>query len=126
MSQPIKQKVKRSGFCYKFSSFLRDNDNYGHPVTLTYKKFPEFRSPLGGLISLLITLFMLSFFGYLMNQCITRQQVQVLSSTIRSDLNEDPTVLTLNISNFDIAFLPFISSGQNALNATNVDQYLFF
>jgi hypothetical protein len=51
--------VKKTG-CNRF---LENFDTYGIPVNLTYQKDPEIKSSLGGLMTILSRLLILTFLG---------------------------------------------------------------
>jgi len=47
-------------------------DIYAKPITMTYRGKEKFRSVFGGLISLIILLFIASIFGYKLRDMINR------------------------------------------------------
>lgn len=51
--------VKKTG-CNRF---LENLDTYGVPVNLTYKKNPEIKSSLGGLMTILSRLLIITYLG---------------------------------------------------------------
>ena len=61
--------VKKTG-CNRF---LMKLDTYGVPVTLTYKKIPEIRSSLGGLMTILSILLILTYLGMQFKNVINRK-----------------------------------------------------
>lgn len=46
---------------WKFGSFLRQCDFFGHPITFTYKRHSEYRSEVGGVMSLIVFIGMLIY-----------------------------------------------------------------
>ncbi len=61
--------VKKTG-CKRF---LLKLDTYGVPVTLTYKKNPEIRSSLGGLMTILSILLILTYLRMQFKNVINRK-----------------------------------------------------
>ena len=49
-------------------------DIYAKPITMTYRGREKFRSVLGGMISLLIVIFIICIFGYKMRDMINRSR----------------------------------------------------
>ena len=49
-------------------------DIYAKPITMTYRGREKFRSVFGGMISLLIVVFIFCIFGYKMRDMINRSQ----------------------------------------------------
>ncbi len=61
--------VKKTG-CNRF---LQKLDTYGIPVTLTYKKNPEIRSSLGGLMTIVSRLLILAYLSLQFRNVINRK-----------------------------------------------------
>ena len=55
------------------SNFLRSLDRFGHPITLTYRKSPTFKSVLGGVMTILVFAALSAYWSYLFRQCILRE-----------------------------------------------------
>lgn len=55
------------------NSFLQKMDTYGVPVTLTYHKNPEIRSSLGGLMTILSRVLILTYLGLQFKNVINRK-----------------------------------------------------
>jgi len=53
--------------------FLKKLDTYGVPVTLTYQKNPEIRSSLGGLMTILSRLLILTYLGLQFKDVVRRK-----------------------------------------------------
>ena len=98
---------KKSAIMKKAKRFLKTFDQYGHPVTLQYKKDSSFRTPFGGFISLLMMLGLFVWFIILMRETINRENFTIVNSILRRDPNLESDSLILNRTNFDIAFAPF-------------------
>lgn len=60
---------KRRGF----QSIIKGIDNYGYPITLTYKNKTEYKSLLGGLITILFRLIVFIYIVYALKELITRR-----------------------------------------------------
>lgn len=61
---PVTNKNKSYSLRRKILGLIRGIDAFGHPINLTYKKDPTFKSVLGGLFTLLAR-FESSSFSYL-------------------------------------------------------------
>ena len=53
---------------------LKTFDIYAKPITMTYKGKEKFRSKFGGLVSLILLLFIISIFAYKFRDMINRNQ----------------------------------------------------
>ena len=80
-----------------FFNLIRSCDYFSQPITLRYKKEPEYQSVLGGLLS--ITL-MICFIGIFFNNLLFTFQKKLISST--TDLFEelDPSSMDIDTSQF--------------------------
>lgn len=59
-------------FRYWLSESLRKFDIFGHPVTLRYKNHPDYKSELGGFVSLIFVLGIAGYFSFLLGQNLTQ------------------------------------------------------
>ena len=64
--EKIQAKVHNRGLLHRVDHWLKHIDQFGHPVSLTFGHHPEFRSSVGGLISILVTALMTIYFFYLL------------------------------------------------------------
>jgi hypothetical protein len=85
----------------KISAFLSSQDSHGHPIQLTFDGETEYRSPLGGILSLFSKALVLSYFLYLVKQVFSRDQYTVMSSLIKN-VDDSFQGLVLTDHNFDI------------------------
>jgi hypothetical protein len=102
--------------------FLRQYDCFGHPITFTYKRYPEYRSKLGGLISLSVFIGMLIYSIIIFKETVKREVYTVTSSTTKRDLFFENTTLSLTKDNFDIAYM--LSGIKNKTVMDNIQDYL--
>jgi len=82
-------------------------DRYGHPILLTFEGNPEYRSSIGGIVSILTRLLVASYFIYLVGEFLRREKYTVSSSVMKnSPLNIGPTTdIQLTKNNFDFIIL---------------------
>lgn len=86
MSSSITTKMKPPSFFNKSLDYLRKIDTFGHPITLTYKGEPTFKSPLGGFFTLAVYAIVISYFLTLLKGVITRENFTVTNTIKRRDL----------------------------------------
>ncbi len=102
----MKTKLKRKrGFGHSCSAFLKFNDTIGYPISLTYKGAHSYKSTLGGIISILTKLVILTYFFFQLKIVYTRDRGVITCQHKKRDLSnikESPPV-ELNNDNFRIA-----------------------
>ena len=57
----IAAKAKRTRNC---SSFVKELDQYGYPITLTYKNDTEYKSVFGGIATLFFRILVFLYLGF--------------------------------------------------------------
>ena len=87
----------------RFSTFIKNMDHYGYPVTLTYKNDTEYKSILGGIVTLMFRIIVLTFVIFQMNDII-RKKRDIVWRTVHNNLVKDETPYNLTRDNFDIAW----------------------
>lgn len=97
----------------KISRWLRNFDVYGKPVTMTYRGKDKFQTTCGGVISLIVLLFILSVFSYKLRDLVLRNHTQVKKNTLVSISNSYTPPENLSAKNITIAFMlsDFYGSG---------------
>ena len=108
----------------KFEKFLEIFDYSGKQMNLTYKGHQTFHSVIGGVMTILTRLAILSYVLYSLKDVITQKNTIINKNTYK-DTSIDPTVVILNISNFDIGI--YIQYGNNASNPDvllHLDKYI--
>lgn len=96
-------KIKGPSILNKTMQYLRRIDNFGHPITLTYKGDSTFKSPLGGFFTLAVYAIVLSFFFTLLKAVIIRDNFTVTNTYTKRDIQDTSSILDLSIDNFEIA-----------------------
>lgn len=84
--------------------FVEDLDFYAMPVTMSIRGKDKFRTLLGGVISLILILFIISVFGYKLNDMINRNLTQIKKNTLVSVSNSYLPPLDLSAKNITVAF----------------------
>lgn len=103
---------------------LRSFDSFGHPVTLTYKNYSEYRSIFGGVSSLIINLVIFIYGMILLSNTISKADSLVSTSISKVDLTDGSYYsLVLNKDNFDIAYQPSYSGSNPNISPSNVNLY---
>ena len=65
ISPLIRSRKRNQGILDKMGALIRGIDQFGHPVSLTYKENSKYRSSLGGFITILCYFAILGYFLYL-------------------------------------------------------------
>eukprot|EP00347_Sterkiella_histriomuscorum_P010053 403338865 len=81
---------------------IRNNDAFGHPITLSYKDSSTYKSVFGGIVTLFSRI---ALFAYFLVQIISvwqRQTYNIATSTTYENLSVSGKQIILNTSNFDI------------------------
>ena len=81
--------VKKKGGC---NSFLQKLDSFGIPVSLTYKENPEIKSSLGGMMTILSRLLIITYLGLQFSDVI-RRKYTLQTSSLKKNFFEDDTML---------------------------------
>lgn len=84
---------------------LEKQDSFGYPITLTHKGSAYYRSPLGGILSIIIKLIILAYFVYQLRSVFIRDKINVRISK-HANYEHDPS-LNLTLDNFNVAFRLF-------------------
>lgn len=69
------------------ANIIKQCDLYAKPINITYKGKDKFRTALGGSISILVTLFLVSMLIYKLNVMINREGTSVRKDTLVSVSN---------------------------------------
>ena len=87
---------------YRLNSLLRTQDNYGHPINLTYKSDTTYKSTLGGVLSLIAKIGMIIFFIVELKNVFSKQfRLTVTEKLINTAI--DPASIHLDRHKFDFA-----------------------
>ena len=68
----------------KLKNLLKSVDIYAKPIQLTYQGREKFRSTCGGLLSLLVIMFIVSVFAYNIRDLLNRTRTQIKKNTVVS------------------------------------------
>ena len=98
MSISVKSRKNRG-----FSTFIKNMDHYGYPITLTYRNDTEFKSILGGIVTLGFRIVVFTFVIFQMKDIIQKKR-DVVWRTVHNNLVKDETPFNLTKENFDIAW----------------------
>eukprot|EP00347_Sterkiella_histriomuscorum_P006788 403351429 len=104
-----------------FVGQLRSIDRFGYPVSLTYKNNQTFTSGFGGCMTLLSVVSLIIYFGFMLNDVISRNRYIITESTYLRDLYTDTTEYKFSQKTFDYAVYPVYAGFNPAV--TNMHQY---
>eukprot|EP00347_Sterkiella_histriomuscorum_P013103 403366005 len=85
----------------KIKSWIRTIDMYGAPLTLRYKSNEKYKTILGGGVTLLSRILILSFFIYSLLD-VYEQKNNIVKKTLFKDKFTDNTRLKIDLDNFDV------------------------
>ena len=105
------KKMKVKTLAERAKMIIKDCDTYGVPIQFQFKNESQYKSVLGGSLTILAFLGILVYFLILLQQVITRQNYTVTVSQSKVDFNDQSKFLNLNSDNFDLGIL--ITCGRN-------------
>ena len=84
------------------ATWIKEKDNFGVPVSLTYKADPFIKSTYGGSLTLTARIGILIV---LILQCasVINKSATITTGFYRRDIKTDPTEYNLNVANFGYA-----------------------
>jgi hypothetical protein len=107
----------------KFSRYLASIDSFGYPVSLKYQRHQEFKSSIGGAVTVFVFMILGGFLAILLYRCISNETVKVYSYLEKVNRVRDiHRNLTLTPENFDVGVY-FGYIGTNRSVADNLDLY---
>lgn len=105
---------------------MKELDAFGYPVSLKYEKHQEFRSAVGGAVTLAVFFGLAAFFGILLTRIITNETVKVESYLERiNQVTDTNRNLLLTRDNFDFGmYVGYI--GDNQTIGDNLHRYVSY
>lgn len=85
--------------------FIKSVDIYAKPIQLTYKGKEKFSTSCGGLMSLIVYIFVIGTFVYNLRDLIDRRQTLIKKNTLVSPANEYLEPENLSKKNITVAFM---------------------
>lgn len=70
---------KPFGFRDRIVRTFKQLDMFGHPITLKYKNEAQYKSTIGGVITLIVLMGLLTYCGILLRQMFSKQTFTVIS-----------------------------------------------
>ena len=70
MNIAVKSHKRRS-----LRGIIKSVDMYGHPINLSYKNSPEYKSVFGGILTLMFRILVILFFSYKILQLFQRKSL---------------------------------------------------
>jgi hypothetical protein len=83
---------------------LKSVDIYAKPINLTYQGKEKFRSACGGMMSMLVILFIVSVFAYNLLDLLYRSRTQIKKNTIVQQTNSYTPPENLSARNITVAY----------------------
>ena len=90
---------KRKNAC---KNYLKSFDLFGIPISLKYKGEDTFKTPIGGIVSIISYLSVLAFVLFDLNAVIARESTVKVKSVLK-DVTDYNEVYNLTHDNFDLA-----------------------
>ena len=105
-----------------FGQKVRDWDQFGIPISLTYQGDTEYKTNIGGCTSIIVILIIYYYAAILLRSVINREQSTVTVNTIQTDLTYDPTSYNIGQNGFTFGVALVHSNGSDImLDPTVVD-----
>ena len=95
---------------------ITSRDLFGIPVSLTYDGEGEFKTGIGGFVSVIVTLILLAYSIQLFKVLVMRESATVTKNTVQTDLTYDPTRHELSQNGFDFGVALVHSDGTDIMN----------
>jgi len=101
---------RKKSLLSKSTDLLRSFDMYGKNIMFTYKGESQYKTHLGGIISVFVFVVIIAYIVYIFRILFTRVDKSISSTSLIQDIYQDSTIHYPAQSNFDIAF-KFVSNG---------------
>eukprot|EP00347_Sterkiella_histriomuscorum_P018344 403345864 len=103
--------------------WVKKQDNFGHPITLSYKDSSTFKSVFGGIVTLLTRIGLLVYFTTAVVNVLNRSKFMITKTTQNKNQIYEPNEVTLTRDNFDVGnIITFLFNDD--INATEMNKYL--
>ena len=107
-----------------FMSILEKLDFSGKQISFTLNSRDSFKTPFGGVITILTRLAILAFFLYGIKD-VYDQKNTITSKTYYKDMSRDQTIISLTEETFDIAIgFQYLNNETNPQVLQNLDRYV--
>eukprot|EP00347_Sterkiella_histriomuscorum_P012669 403367679 len=101
---------------------LKNQDAFGHPITLSYKDSSTYKSLFGGIVTLFSRIALFAYFLVQIISVFQRKNFNIATSTTYENLSASDKTINLNRTNFDIGFGMFRGSNYSY----SLDYYEYF
>ena len=91
-------------YFYKGFSYVKDFDMYGKRIAFTYKGQEEYKTLLGGIITIIVTIVMILYAQIMFRVLIGRTDTNKSTNGLIRNLVSDSESLDLSTTDFSIAF----------------------
>ena len=88
----------------KLKKWVKEMDMYGKPVTMTYRGKETFKTTFGGIVSLILVVFLLSVFGFKLQDMFQHNNTEIKKNTLVSISNSYTPPENISNKNITIAF----------------------
>ena len=79
----------------KIFDLLKLFDQYGRDIQLTYQGESQFKTHLGGVISILFICLLFAYFVFLLNKMFKYQQINLQMNMLEDDITGNATIIPL-------------------------------
>jgi hypothetical protein len=99
---------------------------FGHPITLQYKNEAQFKSTIGGFMTIIVLMGLLTYCGILLQQMFSNKTFTVISDLQKKNVALDEhRSIHLSVDNFDIGIGMFYTGKEVGLQ-DRIDEYFSY
>ncbi|CDW81840.1 UNKNOWN [Stylonychia lemnae] len=111
---------KPRNFRTVLADYICQQDQFGHPISLTYKRNNTFKTFFGGFITILFRMGIVVFLVFEIMKVVEKKS-NIANSQYRRNLVEDKRQYQIDLTNFDLAYSIFSTDPKIA---ANIDRYV--
>ncbi|CDW75001.1 UNKNOWN [Stylonychia lemnae] len=111
---------KSRNFRTVLAGYIRQQDQFGHPISLRYKNNSTFKTFFGGFITILFRMGIIVFLVFEIMKVVDKKS-NITNSQYRRNLVEDRRQYQIDLTNFDLAYNVFSS---DPIITANIDRYV--
>lgn len=107
----------------KVQQFLKSFDLYGMPLNFSYRNKQKFKTPIGGVLTIMQRLLLISYVGYAAKDVLYREN-NISNKSVYKDMASDKTQLLLTPDNFDIGVTVQLVNPMPDVDLNHLEQYI--
>ena len=122
----MKNRKQLPGCRDRISRTFKQVDMFGHPITLQYKNEAQFKSTIGGFMTIIVLMGLLTYCGILLQQMFSNKTFTVISDLQKKNVALDEhRSIHLSVDNFDIGIGMFYTGKEVGLQ-DRIDEYFSY